>query len=329
MDSVKAKTYRSRKTTAPRLNKNSQPTIARPMPRDVETFKLLATRDYRVARLNMLHALLGEKGGGFLGYQAHMELLSIEPNLYVSRNAHQWRFNHCYNRSSIYEIAPNGIAYLNSKDIEAEIPKRIPPDRFRHEVLWNEIIQSIELGTLRTPGFRFLSWSRDIKPRAPKQTLESNNPFDIPIEHVRDKGGKDAIHTATPDGFPFGIEGTDDDGQFYYFMALEADCDTEDARHLEHKVRDYIKILEGNIFEKHFGVPNCFPMFVTTNNPQKRRIANIIGDLTEKKKHLREFFLLNTFLPFDSDEIPPPPTGHMLTMNYERVGLPDFNFTTS
>jgi hypothetical protein len=42
-----------------------------------------------------------------------------------------------------------------------------------------------------------------------------------------------------------------------------------------------------------------------------------------------KIFLFKTFPAFTSFEKPHPPSGHMLTDDWQRVGYPPFNFLTS
>ena len=99
----------------------------------------------------------------------------------------------------------------------------------------------------------------------------------------------------TADGRPFGLERTIDGKRSYlFFPGIEADCATEpidagdpERSSIAKKFCAYLAIADQGIHRSHFGFPNFFIPFVTTNaarmefddgtarSPLRRRIENV------------------------------------------------------
>ena len=77
----------------------------------------------------------------------------------------------------------------------------------------------------------------------------------------------------------------------------------------------------------HYGFPNFYLPFITTNTARLASVMNLLERMT--KGAGSKFMLFKTLPLFTSFEKPAPPSGRMLTEDWQRVGYPPFNFLTS
>jgi hypothetical protein len=66
---------------------------------------------------------------------------------------------------------------------------------------------------------------------------------------------------------------------------------------------------------------------ITTTEIRAQSMMDVLKRVTGGKGS--NIFLFKTFPAFTSFEKPPPPSGRMLTEDWQRVGNPPFNFLTS
>ena len=283
---------------------------------------------YRYLPADYLHAFTG----GNRDYLVHrLSMLSREPNRFVAR-PHQQRANAGANhRRLVYELADNGWALMQERGVLRERTRA--PANFAHELMASQLMASVELGA-RENGARLISWPEILQSKSlPDETRRSLKPYSIPVTATTDAGPISA-HVAA-DGQPFGIARIIGDRPVYFFCpGIEADCGTEPVdtsdfqrSSLYRKFVLYLAIEAQGIHRAHFGFPNLYVPFVTTNaarlGSMMRLLERITGGAGSKT------ILFNTFPAFTSFEPPPPPSGHMLTDDWQRVGHPPFNFLKS
>ncbi|HEX3861272.1 MAG TPA: hypothetical protein VHY35_06220 [Stellaceae bacterium] len=324
----------SRLTRKPKLTKTNKEKLARPTALDIETWSKLLI-PYPAIRLNMIQAFMG---GHIKALQRHYDALSREPNCFVYRHPQQWGHTDALARSTVYGLDKNGYDALIKAGHKVE--HHPAPHSLKHELLWCEPVQSIQLGAERTPGIEFASGVGIL----PETTRNLPEPFAVPVVRtVRRVQGNRIIPERVPgtseaDGFPFGV-GLDYQGaQHWRFFLVQADADSEGiesedqtkatvGRHMT----DAIYIIENGIYESHFGFPNLYFIFFTPSAVHLENFKKHLRKLTaaEDKKWLRKYFLFHTFPATTTTyERPPVPTGHMLTEKYDRVDYPQFSFLT-
>ena len=283
---------------------------------------------HRYLPLDYLHAFVG----GSPDYLVNrLNLLSREPNRFVSR-PHQQRANAGANhRRLIYELAEKGWAVMQERGVVRERTRT--PSNFAHELMTSQLMASVELGA-REEGLRLISWPEILLNKSiPDETRHAAKPHSIPVTATT-PAGLISGHVEA-DGEPFGIARPIGDKSVYFFCpGVEADCGTEPVdtsdfqrSSLYRKLAQYLAIEAQAIHRKHFGFPNLYVPFVTTNAARLRSMMRLLERITGGAGC--RTLLIKTFPPFTALEPPPPPSGHMLTEDWQRVGYPPFNFLKS
>ena len=312
---------------APIRSKDGTPRVASVTERDIEGIFRPLSR-YRYLPADYVHAF----AGGSLDYLINrLGLLSREPNCFVSR-PHQQRANAGANhRRLIYELADKGWALMQERGAVRDRTRA--PFNFAHELMTSQLMASVELGA-RECAVRLIPWPEILRsPNLPDATRAALKPYNIPVTATTDAG---VISThVVADGQPFGIARAAGDKTVYFFCpGIEADCGTEPVdtsdfqrSSLYRKFVLYLAIEAQGIHRAHFGFPNLYVPFVTTNTARLVSMMKVLERLTGGAGS--RTFLFRTFPAFTSFEKPPAPSGQMLTADWQRVGHPPFNFLTS
>ncbi len=327
MNTSNVKRRNSRWDEAPILDRAGRPRIATLTERDIEGIFRPLLR-YRFLPADYLHAF----AGGSLDYLVdRLALLSRRPNLYL-RRPHRQRANAGANhRRLIYELADRGIRLMQERG--AAIARMRPAASFAHELMVSVVMASFELGA-REAGARLIGWGDILASRSlPDATRHLPKPYSIPVSVMVNEQRLDANVVA--DGYPFGVERATNDGRAYFFCpGVEADCGTEPIQvsdfarsSITRKLALYLAIDAQRINRTHFGFPNLYAPFITTNETRLASMMGVLHRLTNGAGS--RFILFKTFPSFTSFEQPPAPSGHMLTEPWKRVGYPPFNFLTS
>jgi hypothetical protein len=182
---------------------------------------------------------------------------------------------------------------------------------------------------MQNPNIRLISWSEILaSDHTPRTTRESTTPATIRVSYsVR---SETLTHDVMADARPFGLERAIEGKRSYlFFPGIEADCGTEpiaagdfDRASIVKKFVAYTAIAEQGIFRSHFGFPNFFVPFITTNSARLRSMVALLDRLTGGRGS--KMFLFKTFPSFASPEKPPAANGHMLTEPWHRAGFPPF-----
>jgi hypothetical protein len=290
---------------------------------DIAIFSVLARHRYLPA--DYIHAFVG---GNFKHLIHRLNVLSREPNLFLNRPAQQRANADANRRRLIYELDQRGVSQLQQHG-GAPLQRTRPPASFAHELMVCQLMASFELGASER-DVRLITWSEILTSESlPEQTRRSPKPHSIP---VRFEG---AAMSIAADGQPFGIARRDDHGSAYFFCpGIEADCGTEpiDTSDFERssifkKFTLYRAIEEQGLHHTHFGFPNFYVPFITTNAVRLASMMRLLERITGGAG--TRFILFKTFPAFTSFEKPPPPSGRMLGEDWQRVGYPPFNFLRS
>jgi hypothetical protein len=317
----------SRWSDAPVRDRAGNSKIAIVTGRDVERIFLPLAR-YRYLSADYLHAL----SGGSLDYLINrLSLLSRKPNSYLARPPQQ-RANASANcRRQIYELSDKGIRLLHERGFMLQRTRA--PANFAHELMTCQLTTSFELGCRET-GHRLLTWTDILEsPSLPDATRQSLRPHHIPVTVTID-GVAIPTHVIA-DGAPFGIAKSVEHGTAYFFCpGIEADCGTEpigtsdfQRSSLYKKFLLYLEIDAKQIYRTHFGFPNLLIPIITTNVARLASMMRLLERITVGAG--AKNILFKTFPAFTAPGKPPPPSGHMLTEDWQRVGHPPFNFLTS
>ena len=181
---------------------------------------------------------------------------------------------------------------------------------------------------------RLINWTDILNSKnLPDETRCSAKPYAVPISVMID--GRQIDGRIVADGSPFGVERVDDGRRYYFFCpGIEADCGTEPVdtsdfvrSSIYRKFLQYLAIDAQGVHQSHFGFPNIYVPFITTSAARQASMMAILGRITGGSGS--KMILFKTFSTFTSYEAPRPPSGHMLTEDWQRVGHSPFNFLTS
>jgi hypothetical protein len=290
----------------------------RPTDRDIEIFKLLAR--FRYLPADYIHAFTG---GNAKALGRRLNLLSRKPNLYLARPDQQRQSAAANHRPLIYELDERGSRVLRERGFF--VPPKATRRNFSHELMVAQITASIELGTKHNSNTRLITWAEILaSEKTPKATCDSAL-ASIRVSYFLNSES----HTAeiTADGRPFGLERTIDGLRTYlFFPGIEADCATEPISSddstrssIGRKFAAYMAIAQQSLHRSHFGFPNLFVPFITTNITRMRSMMELLDRMTAG--HGSKMFLFKTFPSLTSVEKQPAADGHMLTEPWERVAF--------
>jgi hypothetical protein len=319
-ETVEKQTRNSRWTRDPVVGRAGSAVAVHPTERDIEIFRLLSR--YRYLPSDYIHAFIG---GNEKALSHRLNLLSRKPNLYLSRPQQQRQCADANYRRLIYELDDRGARALRDRGLSL-LPKSYHRN-FAHELMVAQITASIELGTLQSTNTRLITWREILaSEHTPRATRVSDTPASIRVTYSL--RGETLTGDIVADGRPFGLDRVIEGRRTYlFFPGIEADRGTEpiDASDAERasilkKFAAYTAIAEQNIHRSHFGFPNFFVPFVTTTAARLRSMTELLDRLTGGRGS--KMFLFKTFPSFASAEKPPAPSGHMLTMPWQRAGFP-------
>lgn len=327
MTAEDAKTRNSRWDDAPVLDNQGRPKLAALTDRDIDGILMPLAR-YRYLPADYIHAF----AGGSLDYMINrLNLLSRRPNLFV-RRPHQQRASAAANhRRLIYELTDKGTDVIRRRGFATERVRFT--SNFAHELMTCQIMASFELGTRET-SVRLICWNDILNSKSlPEETRRSPKPYAIPVSMIMD--GRPIDMRIAADGAPFGVERSNGDRRYYFFCpGVEADCGTEPVdtsdfvrSSIFKKLTLYLALYEQGVHRSHFGFPNLYIPFVTTTAARQTSMMAVLDRITNGAGS--QIILFRTFSPFTSFEIPRPPSGFMLTEDWQRVGHPPFNFLIS
>jgi hypothetical protein len=319
MSAVEPQTRKSRWTRDPIVGHDGTPIAVCPTDRDIEIFKLLAR--FRYLPADYIHAFVG---GNAKALGRRLNLLSRKPNVYLARPPQQRQSAAANHRSLIYDLDERGLRILRERGLSP--PPKATHRNFSHELMVAQIIASIELGARDNASIRLITWAEILASEKTPALTRNSAAAGIRVTYSLNSES----HTAeiTADGQPFGIERMIGGLRTYlFFPGIEADCGTEpisasdSARSsIGRKLAAYGAIAQEGLYRSHFGFPNFFVPFITTNVTRMRSMMELLDRMTGG--HGSKMFLFKTFPSFTSAEASPPPDGRMLSEPWQRVGSP-------
>jgi hypothetical protein len=325
MDALARPTRNSRWTRHPVLDHRGRPKRARLTTDDLDILRLLAR--YRYLLAEEIAALVGRP---FKPVQHRLNLLKREPNCYLKIAQPQADNPRVYQWTKlVYELDTRGMTIV--EELGLSLRSRRHVRNFTHELMVCQIMASIEIGIRRNPDLRFISWDEILRDeRTPKVTRESPRPTNIPV--ILSVNGAHRKTDLCPDGQPFIIErNRNGERSHLCFPGIEADCATEplepssfDRSSIYRKFLAYRVAAEAGLHRSHFGFPNFFVPFISTNPARLRSIMELLARMTDGKGS--KMFLFKTFPAMIAIAKSPSPTGHMLTEPWQRVGFAPFYF---
>jgi hypothetical protein len=317
VDATALTSRKSRWTRDAVVRQNGTAIVVCPTDRDIEIFKLLAR--YRYLPADYIHAFVG---GNAKALGRRLNLLSRKPNLYLARPPQQRQSAAANHRPLIYELDERGLRVLRERGLSS--PSSVTQRNFSHELMVAQIMASIELGTRRNSSIRLIAWTEILASEKTPTSTRNSAAAAIRVTYSLNSDS----HTAeiTADGRPFGLERTIGGLRTYlFFPGIEADCGTEPIAandstrsSIGRKFAAYGAIAQQGLHRSHFGFPNLFVPFVTTNATRMRSMMELLNRMTAG--HGSKMFLFKTFPSFTSTEAPPPPDGRMLLEPWQRVG---------
>ena len=292
--------------------------------RDIEIFKLLVR--YRYLPSDDIHAFVG---GSLNAVARRLNLLSRAPNNYLAKPHQQRECADANYRRLIYELGARGSGVLADRGLPC-LAKSCHRN-FAHELMVARIMASIELGERADPALRLITWPEILASETtPAATRESRTAASLPVTFSLNNQTRSVNLTA--DARPFGIERTRDGERSYlFFPGIEADCATEpietsdfERSSIVKKFAAYRAAVAQDLQRSHFGFPNFFVPFITTNHSRMASMMKLLERMTAGRGS--KMFLFTTFPAFNSFEKPPPAGGHMLTRPWQRVGFEPLRF---
>ena len=319
------KKWNSRWDDNPVVDRDGSISTAKLTERDIEIFRLLVR--YRYLPSDDIHAFVGSS---LEAVARRLNLLSRAPNNYLAKPHQQRECADANYRRLIYALGARGSRVLADRGLPC-LAKSYHRN-FAHELMVARIMASIELGARANQALRLITWPEILANKTtPAATRESPTAASLPVTFSLN----DQSHSVnlTADARPFGIERTHDgESSYLFFPGIEADCATEpiEASDFERssivkKFAAYRAAVSQDLHRIHFGSPNFFVPFITTNQSRTASMMKLLERMTGSRGS--KMFLFRTFPAFNSFEKPPPADGHMLTRPWQRVGFEPFSFT--
>lgn len=316
---------------------NGAPKLAVIQPRDIELFKLL--HRYGILSTDYIHAFLG---GHKTVWQLRLELLKRKPNAYIfcpteQRNSYQANY-----RPMFYALTEKGRREIPGYDVRPFLTtgRDSLHKQFKHEALISTTLASFELGqtdTVRVVG------PDELLDHAPEHVRNADYPFKLPcqISHTFEYGKRGSVKRISnksdkpllPDAL-FSLHYPKADG--WRLIALEADMNTEPVERSNLQQNSWLKKLLGyryvlGTYRDHFHVKR--PMFVCavfSDTQQMERVKKLLARLIESDAtwlKFSRFFLVKSVPSVSENDRYPAPSGHMLTVPWERVGHEPLNLS--
>jgi hypothetical protein len=284
---------------------------------------VLLLQRYRYLPSTYIAALLKLKTGNGAHFKKALTKLRHEAGLIDCPNP-SWAAANARYRPAVYGLTKKGEALLKERGLYVPRPKT--GHEFNHELMVCLIQASFELGA-RKHGLRIIS-AQDIldNERCPRSTRFEKHPWRLPVSFLYD--GHPVDQFVECDGDFFGLANSE--GDTLFFPGFEADRRTEplepedyDRPSIKKKLIAYRELARQRTYKQRYGLPTAVIAFVTINEQHKRSLMRVVDKITDG--HGSKLFLFKSMPNFASFENFPPPTGHMLSEPWQRVGHPDFD----
>jgi hypothetical protein len=294
-------------------------------PIDVEVLALL--QRYRYLPSNYIAALLALKGDYYKDILHKLRhragLIDCPPASWAAVNARY--------RPAVYCLTDNGAQALKHLSLYAPRPKT--GHEFNHELGVCLIRASFEIGA-REHGLQLIT-AEDIldHPNCPAHTRHQKNPWPVPVSFDWTFDGRKTRveQVVKTDGEFFALARPHAGGRTTLaFPGFEFDRRTEplepadyERPSIKKKILAFRAIAGQAIYRSRFGLPNAIIPFITTNEYHMRSMMKVVEVISNG--HGSKLFIFKSLPNFSAFESFPPPTGHMLTASWHRVGHPPFD----
>lgn len=263
------------------LNADGKPVHAVLTPRQLRLLDFLERNRY--ATFNDIHGYLK---GDPTALRYSIRVLKAKPNSYL-KVCDQHVEERNLRRKVAYELDRRGIDHLRQGG--KTVADRSYVRNFTHAQLASHATASIETGITDAENARLISWSEILGSEAmPALTKQLQHPAGLRAQY--EAGGILFDKTVRADSLPFGIElrVEGDRKKFRFFSGIEADMGTEpiavsnfERTSIFAKFKAYLSIESGGVYKSHFGFPNFFVPFVTTNVSRMRAMMNELERITQ------------------------------------------------
>lgn len=292
---------------------------------DLAVLQLL--QRYRYLPSNYIAALLGRQGSY---HQDMLHKLRHRAGL-IDCPAASWAAANARYRPAVYALTPRGAAELRARGLYAPRPKT--GHEFNHELGVCLIRASFELGA-REQGLTLIGPDEILDhPNCPSATRRLAEPWSLPVSFDWTfKGERTHIeHVVKTDGEFFVLAKPHDGGRTTLaFPGFEFDRRTEplepadyERPSIKKKIMAFRAIASQGLYRLRYGLPNALILFVTVNAAHMRSMMRVVE--TVSNGHGSKLFLFKCLPNFAGVESFPPPTGHMLSEPWHRVGHPPYS----
>lgn len=216
-------------------------------------------------------------------------------------------------RPFVYELRARGQLLLVDRDIWR--PSDGSSDQFKHQFMRSVIRFSFAIAPRKAVGLRLIT-EADIltNSKCPASTRAEKYPSHVPL----------GSHTLKPDGKLFGYEYTSATGAkaYMFFHGFEADRGTEQqSKAAERKtiaamIRNYTRYFSERMYATRYGLAQASIPIIT--NKQGRMLNMMEFVRAECPPDIQPRFMFKTIPDFREGF--PPPTAHMVTEPWARVG---------
>jgi hypothetical protein len=217
-------------------------------------------------------------------------------------------------RPEIYELLPKGKLLLLT---HGRHQPRTRPSGFRHQFLASLIKFSLDIAPNEYPDLKLMT-ERDMlaHEKCPQATAREANPSHIPLGNFIVK----------PDAPIFGYQYRAK--AHMYFHGFEIDRGTEPLRpgsyqrqSIQGKVRHYRDYIARGLYRSRYGLSQITILFVTTKPQRLTGMLDVVRE--ECAPEIARRFAFKS-IP-DWHQSFPPPTGHMVSEPWARVGASPLN----
>ncbi len=215
---------------------------------------------------------------------------------YLNRPSQQWEMLGGRYRPTVYENSAKAIDLLQSQGLVEQCGE-ISGSRdcagetrqFAHALMICDVLASLELAAMATPGVRFIPWA-EIRAKAPVATRASAGAPQIPVSVSCTFTGSSRTEQAdvllTPDAV-FGLEYSGTGTKSYRFFALEADRGTMPVSRTNLRQSSYLKkilcyrqVTAERLHKAHWGTPNLFVLNVMASEQHMQNVMQLLEQIT-------------------------------------------------
>ena len=216
-------------------------------------------------------------------------------------------------RPFVYELRPRGQLLLVDRDLRR--PSDGSSDQFKHQFMRSVIRFSFAIAPRKFAGLRFISESDILaNNKCPAATRTEKYPSHVPL----------GSYTLKPDGKIFGYEYTGSTGTkaYMFFHGFEADRGTEQQKKAAERktiaamIHNYTRYFAERMYVTRYGLSQASIPIITNKHQRMLNMMDFVR--MECSPDIQSRFMFKTIPDFREGF--PPPTAHMVTEPWARVG---------